>query len=64
MYFKPPQWALPKYQKEMRKNLKPGQSLPELFVNIERDRIEVGVKPNPPFLNEELGGFVVKSESM
>lgn len=64
MYFKPPPWALPKAQREMKKNLQPGQQLPELYVNIERDRIEVGVKPNPPFISEELGGMVVKSESM
>lgn len=63
MYFKPPQWSLPKYQKELKKNLQPGQVLPSIFVNIERDHIEVGVRPNPPFLNEELGGLVIKSES-
>ena len=63
MYLKPPSWAIPRNQKEMKKNLAPGQKLPELYVNIERDRIEIGVRPNPPFLNEELGGLVVKSES-
>ena len=48
----------------MRKNLQPGQVLPELYVNIERDRIEIGVKPNPPFMAEELTCPVVKSESL
>ena len=63
LYFKPPQWALPKYQKELKKQLRPGQQLPQLYVNIGSNSIEVGVKPNPPFLSEELGGQVVKSES-
>jgi hypothetical protein len=64
LYFKPPEWALPKNLREMRKNLQPGQVLPELFVEIERDRIKVGVRPNPPFMDEELWGLVVKKDSL
>lgn len=63
IYLKPPAWALPKNQKALRDRLPPGEKLPELYVNIERDHIEIGVKPNPPFLSEELGGPVVKGES-
>ena len=51
LYFKPPQWAIPKYQAELRKQLAPGEKLPELEIKIKSDHLSVGVKGNPPFLD-------------
>jgi hypothetical protein len=33
-------------------------------VNIDTNSLEVGIVGNPPFLREQLGGPVVKSESL
>lgn len=63
LYLQPPQWAIPRHQVQLKKTLQPGQQLPSLFVKVERDSIEIGITPNPPFLAEELGGPVVKAES-
>jgi hypothetical protein len=43
----------------MKKQLKPGQTLPTLEVKIEPTELWVGIKGNPPFLHEKLGGYVV-----
>lgn len=51
LYFVPPKWAIPKYQAELKKNLGPGEKLPQLEVIIKSDHLSVGVKGNPPFLN-------------
>ncbi len=64
VYFKPPPWALPKHQAELRRNLQPGQRLPEMEVVIDRDHMKVGVKGNPPFLDADLGGSVIKADSL
>ncbi len=55
LYFIPPKWAIPRYQVEMKKSLKPGEKLPELEVKIKSDHITVGVKGNPPFLDVMRG---------
>ena len=47
----------------MKKQLQPGQTLPELQVKIESDKLTVGIKGNPPFLQENLGGKVKTDES-
>mmetsp|Transcript_27196 Transcript_27196/g.48845 ORF Transcript_27196/g.48845 Transcript_27196/m.48845 type:complete len:172 (+) Transcript_27196:1735-2250(+) len=56
MYFKPPHWVLPKYQP-------PGQKAPKMFVDIQPNRLRLGVVGNDPFLDEELGGPVMLQES-
>ena len=47
----------------MKKQLQPGQTLPELEVKIEFEKVTVGIKGNPPFLSEKLGGVIKPSES-
>ena len=47
----------------MKKQLQPGQTLPELQVKIEVNKLTVGIKGNPPFLEEKLGGMVKTDES-
>lgn len=63
MYFQPPPPCLPKNQKALRAQLQPGQTLPTLDVQITRDTVAVGLKGNPPFLREQLGGQCITSES-
>ena len=63
LYFQPPPPCLPRNQKALRAQLQPGQTLPTLEVTIDTTLLQVGLKGNPPFLNEQLGGQVIKSES-
>jgi hypothetical protein len=42
--------------------LKPGEKLPELDIKFKPTHISVGIKGNPPFLDEDLGGKVKSSE--
>ena len=37
--------------------------MPELEVKITLENLTIGIKGNPPFLNEKLGGQVKTSES-
>jgi hypothetical protein len=48
----------------MKKQLQPGQTLPVLDIKIEPTEISVGIKGNPPFMHEKLGGQIVKAESL
>ena len=64
VYIKPPPVFIPKTRNEMKKQLQPGQTLPELEVKITANHLAVGIKGNPPFLNEKLGGTVIVSESL
>lgn len=48
----------------MKKQLQPGQTLPTLEIKIEPNDLTVGIKGNPPFLSEKLGGQVDKTESL
>ena len=48
---------------KMKKELQPGQKLPELDIKIECTKLTVGIKGNPPFLSESLGGNVKPGES-
>ena len=52
-----------KVRDQMKKQLQPGEKLPELEVKIETEKLTVGIKGNPPFLSESLGGKVKSSES-
>ena len=47
----------------MKAQLKPGETLPELDIKITVDQLSVGIRGNPPFLNEKLGSQVKPSES-
>ena len=47
----------------MKKQLQPGEKLPELDIKIEVNKLAVGIKGNPPFLSEKLGGQVITAES-
>ena len=63
VYIDLPPFLLPKNREALKKTLQPGQSLPELEVKILPSRLRVGVKGNPPFLDEEPGGTVKANES-
>ena len=63
IYIDPPPVFKPDYRRQLKAQLQPGQTLPELAIKIEPNRLSVGIKGNPPFLNEELGGTVMPSES-
>ena len=43
--------------------MKPGEKLPELDIKITSTHLTVGIKGNPPFINEDLGSKVNSSES-
>ena len=59
----PPPVFIPRHRNAMKKQLQPGEKLPDLEVVIKIDRISVGIKGNPPFMSEELGGKVCTDES-
>ena len=63
IYIELPPVFKPKLREQMKKQLQPGQTLPELDVKIEVNRLTVGIKGNPPFLAENLGGQVKTDES-
>lgn len=63
LYIDPPKFVLPKYKDEFRKQLQPGEKLPELEIKITANHLKVGIKGNPPFIDEDLGGSVKSSES-
>ena len=63
IYIEPPPFLLPKNKEALRKQLQPGQTLPEFEIKITSTHIKVGLKGNPPFLDEDLGGQVKSSES-
>jgi hypothetical protein len=64
IYIEAPPVFIPKVREQMKKQLQPGQSLPVLDIKIEPNELSVGIKGNPPFLHEKLGGQVVKAESL
>ena len=63
VYIDPPDIFKPKMRAQYKAQLQPGQTLPELDVKIETNKLTVGIKGNPPFLQEQLGGVVKVSES-
>eukprot|EP00347_Sterkiella_histriomuscorum_P008742 403343926 len=63
IYIQPPRFLIPKYKDEFKKQLQPGEKLPELEVKFTANHIAVGIKGNPPFMNEDLGGQIKSSES-
>ena len=63
IYIKPPPVFIPKIREQMKKQLQPGQTLPELDIKIKVSELSVGIKGNPPFLNEKLGGTCITAES-
>ena len=63
LYIDLPPFLLPKNKEALKKTLQPGEKLPELDIKITPSRLRVGIKGNPPFLDEELGGSVKASES-
>ena len=48
----------------MKAQLQPGEKLPQFEIKITATHLTVGIKGNPPFLNEELGGHCVTDESL
>ena len=64
IYIEAPPVFVPKIRAQMKAQLQPGQKLPELDIKIMPQELVVGIKGNPPFLNEKLGGTVLKSESL
>ena len=63
IYIDPPPIFKPAQRRQIQAQLKPGKKLPELEIKIETSKLQVGIKGNPPFLNEQLGGMVKPSES-
>ena len=63
MYIELPPVFRPKIREQMKKQLEPGQTLPELEVKIEITHVTVGIKGNPPFMSENLGGRIKSDES-
>ena len=63
IYIDPPPVFKPATRRQIQAQLQPGQTLPELSITIETNKLTVGIKGNPPFLQEQLGGMVKPSES-
>ena len=63
IYIQTPRFLIPKYKDEFKKQLQPGEKLPELEIKYTSTHIRVGIKGNPPFLDEDLGGSIKPSES-
>ena len=53
IYIVLPPVFVPKTRDQMKKQLQPGQTLPELEVKIAINEITVGIKGNPPFMHEK-----------
>ena len=64
VYIQPPDFLLPKNKEKVCAQLQPGQQMPVLEVNVTARQISVGIKGNPPFLKEELGGLAKASETL
>ena len=63
IYIDPPPFLLPKNKEAFKKQLQPGEKLPEFDIKITASHLSVGLKGLPPFLNEDLAGMVKSSES-
>lgn len=63
IFIDPPPVFKPDVRRQMKAQLPPGQTLPELDIKIEPNKLTVGIKGNPPFLCEQLGGMVKPAES-
>jgi len=63
IYIKPPPYVLEKNREEVRKQLKPGQELPKLEVKIKSNHVTIGVKGNPPFIDQDLSKMCAADES-
>ena len=57
-----PDFLMPKNKKSVQAQLQPGQSMPSLDVVIKPKHLQVGIKGNPPFLDEDLGDIVMTDE--
>ena len=64
VYIQPPEFVLPKNKAIIKAQLQPGQQMPEMDIKITSTHLKVGLKGNPPFLDEELGGKVNAEESL
>ncbi|KAL4465993.1 hypothetical protein ABPG74_004230 [Tetrahymena malaccensis] len=63
IYIQPPKFVLKKYESEVRKQLQPGQQMPKLEIAIEPRHLKIGIKGNPPFINENLTSLCDTDES-
>ena len=63
IYIEPPPFLLAKNKEAFKKQLQPGEKMPELEIKITATHLTVGLKGLPPFLNEDLAGLVKASES-
>ena len=54
---------IPKIRAQLKSQLKPGETLPELDIKITVNELSVGIRGNPPFMYEKLGAQVKASES-
>ncbi len=51
IYIKAPECLLEKNLRELKKNLKPGEQLPKLDVIFKSDRVTIGLKGLPPYID-------------
>ena len=54
----------PNNKEEVRKQLPPGQEMPEIDIDISSTHLKVGLKGNPPFLDEDFWEKVNTEESL
>ena len=57
IFIKPPPIVFEKYRKEFIKN-NPGKQPPTIEVKIENNRVQVGLKSLPPYLNHVTKGKI------
>ncbi|CAD8116815.1 unnamed protein product [Paramecium sonneborni] len=63
IYIEPPKAVLKKYEDQVRQQLKPGEQMPKLEIQIKADHIKIGIKGNPAFIDEPLVKQCDSSES-
>ena len=63
IYIQPPDFMQKKNRAAVQAELAPGQRLPEFDIKITPKKVSVGIKGNPPFLDEETGDTVIAEES-
>lgn len=64
IYIKAPPVILPKNKEIVKQNLREGEQMPKLEIVFASDSLKIGLKGNPPYLNEKLVSKVRNSECL